>query len=142
MGKEDVTPVAGLLRASGDSENERGLERMLYKSSVACMVAEADGSVVGFMSYDVARVSKIKVVSFVVSEPQRRQKIGTAMIMHIVGKLNGRRNKVELSVSEYNLPAQLFLRSAGFKAESAKELPTGQSEYKFVYRLAEATQPV
>lgn len=136
MQRADVPAVAAMMRASGEVETERSLERMFRKSSVVCTVAELDGKVVGFMSYDVGRVSKIKLVSFVVDGAHRRIGIGTNMISTLTSKLGGKRNRVELSVSEYNLPAQLFLRSAGFRAESVDKDETGKSEYSFVYRLS------
>lgn len=142
MLRADVPAVAAMMRASGEDETERSLDRMFKRSSVVCTVAEADGEVVGFMSYDVGRVSKIKMVSFVVAEGRRRSGIGTKMISTLTSKLGGKRNRVELSVSEYNLPAQLFLRSAGFRAESVSKDDSGKSEYSFVYRLSEEPERV
>lgn len=142
MLRGDVPKVTSMLRASGEKDTEKSLERALFRSSVACMVAESDGEIVGFMSYDVGKVSKIKVSSLVVEESSRRRGVGRTLVSELVGKLNEKRNKVELLVSEYNLQAQLFLRSVGFKVEAVRSLSEDQSEYKFVYRLSESRQSV
>lgn len=142
MLRADVPAVAAMMRASGEGETEKSLDRMFKRSSVVCTVAEIEGKVVGFMSYDVGRVSKIKMVSFFVDEGHRRNGVGTKMISTLTSKLGGKRNRVELSVSEYNLPAQLFLRSAGFRAEAVDKDDAGKSEYSFVYRLSEEPERV
>jgi len=57
----------------------------------------------------------------------------------LTAKLNGKRSKIELSVSEYNLGAQLFLRSKGFRAVSVVDAGEGSSDYRFLYRLGQPT---
>lgn len=137
MRREDVPHAVKMMRENGEEESEKGLKRMLEKSSVACVVAESDDKFLGFLMYDIARVSKIKVLSLVVDEAHRRMGVGSRMMSLVTSKLNHKRNKAELSVSEYNLGAQLFLRSMGFKAVSVLDLSPSPSEYKFVYRLSQ-----
>lgn len=140
MNRGDVPAAVGILRSEGGSETERWLNGLLEKPSVMCLVAESDDRVVGVAIYDMARVSKIKVVSLVVEESQRRKGVGRSMMGLLLSKLNGKRNKAELSVSEYNLGAQLFLRSVGFKAVSVLQDNSGASDYKFMYRFSEMVE--
>jgi len=137
MNRGDIPSAISLLRADGGHETERWLNGLLDKPSVMCLVAETGDRVVGVAMYDVARTSKIKVVSFVVEEGERRKGVGRKLMSLLVSSLNKKRNKVELSVSEYNLTAQLFLRSVGFKAVSVAQDQSGASEYKFTYKFSE-----
>lgn len=140
MLRADLAEAMRIVRASGEGVTEGDLERMIKKSSVVIQVAESEERLLGFIAYDMSRVSKIKILSLVVDEPHRRKGVGRALVDLMVSKLNGKRNKVETSVSEYNLPAQLFLRSVGFKAVSASSEADGPSEYRFVYRAPEPAE--
>jgi ribosomal protein S18 acetylase RimI-like enzyme len=140
MNRGDVPAAVGILRSEGGDETVRWLNGLLEKPSVMCLVAESDDRVVGVAIYDMARVSKIKVVSFVVEEAQRRRGVGSKMMGLLLSKLNSKRNKAELSVSEYNLGAQLFLRSAGFKAVSVLADNSEASDYKFMYKYSEMAE--
>ncbi len=80
------------------------------------MVAEVGNEIVGYMLYELYK-TRISVVNFAVASPHRRQRVGRQMIDKLIGKLcKERRNKITLEVSEWNLDAQLFFRSAGFGA--------------------------
>lgn len=118
----------------GEQMDERRMDRLVSKSGVVCMVAEADGRVVGLMAYDISRVSKIKLILLAVDGDVRRMGVGKSLMDILTVKLNGKRNKIELFVSEYNLGAQLFLRSMGFRAVSVASASDGSSEYKFLYK--------
>ena len=108
MRREDVPQAVKMMLENGEEESEKNLNRMLERASAACVIAEADEKVLGFLAYDVARVSKIKILSLLVDEGHRRSGVGSSMVDLVISKLNNKRNKVELAVSEYNLNAQLF----------------------------------
>jgi len=140
MRREDVPQAAKMMRDNGEDESEKTLKRMLDKASVVCVVAESDDRCLGLLVYDVARVSKIKVLSLIVDESSRRMGIGSRMMSLVISKLNHKRSKAELSVSEYNLGGQLFLKQMGFKAVSVLDNPPSPSEYKFVYRFSKMVE--
>lgn len=140
MLRADLAEAMRIVRASGEGMTEKDLERMIKRPSVVIQVAESEGGMLGFIAYDMSRVSKIKILSLVVDEPHRRKGVGRTLVDLMVSKLNGKRNKVETSVSEYNLKAQLFLRSMGFKAVSALDTEDGVSHYKFVYRTTASVE--
>lgn len=140
MLRTDLPEAMRIVRASGEGVTEGDLDRMIKKSSVVIQVAESEDRMLGFVAYDVSRVSKIKILSLVVDKPHRRKGVGRFLVDLLSSKLQGRRNKVETSVSEYNLGAQLFLRSMGFKAVSSSGSESGASEYKFVYRTPEPAE--
>lgn len=140
MRREDVPRAVKMMQENGGDDSEKSLKRMLEKSSVACVIAEYDDKFLGFLMYDVARVSKIKVLALVVDESHRRMGVGSKMISLVTSKLNQKRNKAELSVSEYNLGAQLFLRNMGFKAVSVLDKSPSPSEYKFIYKFSQVVE--
>lgn len=137
MKKDDLSEAARIMESSGLGIDAKQIDRLISKASVVCMVAESSDKVVGVLIYDIGRVSKIKVVALAVDEQSRRRGFGTRLMSLVTSKLNAKRNKVELSVSEYNLTAQLFLRSAGFKAVSVVDNEAGSSEYRFLYKFAQ-----
>lgn len=140
MRREDVPHAAKIMRDAGEDDSEKNLKRMLEKASVACVVAESDDRILGFLMYDLARVSKIKVLSLMVDKSCRRMGVGSVMMSLVTSKLNQKRNKAELAVSEYNLGAQLFLKDMGFKAVSVLDNAPAPSDYKFVYSFSQMAE--
>jgi ribosomal-protein-alanine N-acetyltransferase len=92
--------------------------RCLRQRNSIGMVAEHEDRVVGFMIYELHK-SRLHVLNFAVGRPWRRLGVGTQMISKLIAKLSTqRRSRILLEVRETNLPAQLFFRSAGFRAIS------------------------
>lgn len=110
------------------------------KANCMRMVAEVDGTVVGFMVYELKKTSLI-LVDIAVHPDLQRRGFGTAMIARLQAKLNDktRRDQIILGVRETNLEAQLFFRQCGFLAT---EIIGGyfddfhEDAYKFVYEVA------
>ncbi len=85
------------------------------------MVAEHNNTVVGFMIYELSKLSKarIHVVNFVVAPDCQRQSVGTQMVAKLISKLSNQRYTcITLEVRETNLGAQMFFRTCGFRAVS------------------------
>ena len=80
------------------------------------MVAEYHGEVVGYMIYELAK-NKIQLLNMATARLYRRCGVATQMVAKLIGKLTlQRRNRITFEIRETNLPAQLFFRSAGFRA--------------------------
>lgn len=80
------------------------------------MVAECDKKVVGFMIYSLHR-SHLALLNFAVLPRMRRRGVGTCMALRMIDKLSvQRRTRLDAVVVDYNLQAQLFFRSCGFRA--------------------------
>ena len=112
--------------------DEYSLNEFVNKPNSICHVAELDGSVVGYLFYEMSpRCPTIKVSSLFVEPSHRRKGIGTSMILKLFSKMIRGKISIEFLVSEYDLEAHLFLRSNGFKAVSVIR---GQefSSYEFV----------
>lgn len=137
MKRTDLAEAVRIASACGLRMDERLMDRLVSKTGVVCMVAELEGRVVGLLAYDISRVSKIKVIVLAVESGSRRKGVGRELVDLLTAKLNGKRNKIELSVSEYSLDAQLFLRAMGFKAVSIHDAADGSSDYRFVYKREE-----
>ena len=71
----------------------------------------------GYMIYELHK-DRLKILNLAVAPEVRRTGIGRAMVTRLIDKLSQqRRTSIECEVSERNLPAQLFLQAAGFRAE-------------------------
>jgi ribosomal-protein-alanine N-acetyltransferase len=92
--------------------------RCLRQRNCIGMVAECEDHVVGFMIYELHK-TRLHLLNFAVSANCRRRGVGNQMLDKLVGKLsNQRRTRILLEVRETNLAAQLFFRTAGFRAVS------------------------
>ncbi len=97
---------------------EEDFIRCLRQRNCIGMVAEHGERVVGFMIYELHK-SRLHILNFAVADSARHRGIGQQMAQKLIGKLSSqRRTKITLEVRETNLPAQLFFKSAGFKATS------------------------
>jgi ribosomal-protein-alanine N-acetyltransferase len=97
---------------------EEDFVRCLRGRNCIGMVAEHDERVVGFMIYELNK-NRIQILNFATAGDCRRRGVGSQMVAKLIGKLSpGRRTRISLEVRETNLPAQLFFRSAGFRAVS------------------------
>ena len=129
--------------------SEEDFIRCLRQRNCIGMVAEYEERVVGFMIYELHK-SRLHVLNFAVNSDCRRHGIGRQMIDKLIGKLSAqRRNRIMLEVRETNLDAQLFFRTAGFRAISVLRDfydDTTEDAYLMQYRYqpepAEQTFPV
>lgn len=96
---------------------EEEFVRCLGQRNCIGMVGENDkDEIVGFMLYELHK-NRLHLLNLAVSAQCRRQRVATAMIDKLVSKLSWeRRNRIMLEVRETNLTAQLFFKSAGFRA--------------------------
>src|SRR6516164_8064200 len=120
---------------------EEDFLRCLRQRNCIGMVAEYGERVVGFMIYELHK-NKLHVLDFAAHAEFRRVGVGRQMLAKLVGKLSShRRTRIALWVRETNLPAQLFFRIQGFRAqEVVREYyqDTGEDAYSMVYLLDES----
>lgn len=102
------------------------------------MIAEQKEKILGFMVYELHN-TKIHILNLAVHPEHRRQSVGTQMIERLQGKLSEqRRTSLCMELRETNLPAQLFLRSQGFRAVNVLRHfydDTGEDAFLFSYRI-------
>jgi ribosomal protein S18 acetylase RimI-like enzyme len=80
-------------------------------------VVDVDGSVIGFLIYQLDRdVHEVVVKSVAVAADWQRHGVGQSMIASLDRKLTQGYERISALVPEGNLPLQLLLRSAGFRA--------------------------
>ena len=121
-----------------DSWTEKDFVYTMRQRNVIGMVAEYDEQVVGFSVYEFHKKYVVLLNVAVLPELQR-QGIGKAMIAKQKQKQKlslHRRERLQLTVDETNLAAQLFFRSQGFKATGIDRDPwgVGRDAYKMAYR--------
>ena len=97
----------------GDPWSDEDFERMLAQPYTDCIVAVAR-RVVGFAVYSVTN-DVVQLVNMAVDPDYRKRGAGTALVNTVKTWALPKR-PVETIVHETFLPAQLFLRSCGFKA--------------------------
>lgn len=79
------------------------------------MVVEYADHIIGSVIYRSLK-HEFEVLSFAVHPAWQRRRVGAAMVEKLISKLHRQRRKaIKLCVREHNLPAQLFLRSQGFR---------------------------
>ena len=115
--------------------------RCLRQRNCIGMVAEHQERVVGFMIYELHR-NRLNVLNFAVHPDFRRRGVGAQMVGKLANKLiHQRRTRILLQVRETNLDAQLFFRSAGFRAISVLRdyyEDTTEDAYLMEYRYRDA----
>ena len=105
------------------------------------MVAEYDGTIVGFMIYELHR-SKLCIINFAVDPAQQRRGVGRQMIRRLMEKLaQTHRKEIVLNVHEGNLSVQMFFKAVGFRAVGIlhgfyEDIPE-EDAYTMLYRLDE-----
>ncbi len=119
MIRRDMQSVLDIEKQSFEfAWSEDDFIRCLRQRNCIGMVAERGEQIVGFMIYELHK-NRLHVLNFAVHEDFRRNRVATAMIDKLVGKLAfQRRNRIMLEVRESNLSAQLFFRASGFRAIS------------------------
>jgi ribosomal-protein-alanine N-acetyltransferase len=119
--------------------------RCLRQRNCIGMVAEQDERVAGFMIYELHK-SRLHILNFAVGTRFRRTGVASDMVNKLIGKLSTqRRNRILLEVRETNLAAQLFFRSAGFKAVSVLRAfyeDTPEDAYLMQFRYRGSDVPV
>ena len=142
MIRRDMPEVLAIEHASFEFPwcEEECLQVLRQRNCIG-MVAESGERVVGFMIYELHK-NKLQVLDFAVHPDFRRQGVGRQMVAKLVGKLSShRRTRIALHVRETGLPAQLFFRIQGFRAQEVIRehyLDTGEDAYTMVYLLDES----
>jgi len=101
-------------------------------------LAEINKEVIGYCIYRLdTEQAQMSIISMAVAPHMRRKRIGVIMLLgeDAIEELNCKR--VCLTVSDDNLPAHLFFRATGFRAETITRnfFGPGHDGYNFVYRL-------
>ncbi len=144
MIRRDMPSVLSIEEASFEFPwSEEDFVNCLRQRNCIGMVAELDDRVVGFMVYELHK-NRLHLLNFAVAPDMRRRGVGHAMVEKLVGKLSlDRRNRIMLEVRETNLAAQLFFRSAGFRAISVLRdfyEDTEEDAYLMQYRYQSQSQ--
>jgi ribosomal protein S18 acetylase RimI-like enzyme len=119
---EDVTSIRS------DCGMSKDLLKVLSCPKYIIKVAELDGSVVGYLSYQNCR-GRTKINEVGVSKDFRRMGVASDLLNSLISKTDLESKSVEALVPEYSLATQLLLKKMGFVATDIKG-----SKYKFVLK--------
>lgn len=126
--KEDARRVASIRSRCGMDPGL--LDEVLHDSFGICKVVELDGKIVGFLAYRNGR-RKIRLVEVAVHPSFRRRGVALFLLNSMSARMELDPKRVEALVSEYNLPAQMLMKKAGFMAVETVTSPSG-SDYRFI----------
>jgi ribosomal protein S18 acetylase RimI-like enzyme len=109
----------------------------LGNSNCIGMAADANGTVVGYMIYELYR-EYFYIEHLAVRADLRRQKIGTQLVGLLLDRLNPqRRTCINTNVRESDLPTQLFFKNLDFRATLIRDYYETEDSYYFKHRLKE-----
>lgn len=130
MSMDEANPIVGHIRwmIRGDLKRVLEIERnsfsnpwteqeflsQLRQTSTIGMVIEFREMIVGYMVYDL-NSRNVKLQNIAVDVPFRRIGIGSQLMDKLKTKLINHREMIDATVSERNLPAQMFLKAHGFR---------------------------
>lgn len=139
MIRRDMAEVLAIEEACFDwyAWREDDFVRALRQRNVIAMVADKEERVVGFMVYELHK-NRLHVLDFAVHPGCQRLGVGRQMIDKLKWKLTEqRRRSITLHVRETNLPAQLFFRAMGFRADSVvRDLYNDCDEDAYLFQYA------
>ena len=141
MCRKDMKDVLRIERESFDEHawSEEQFMACLQNRNCIGMVAEYQGKVVGFMIFETQK-TKILLRTVATLSKFRRKGVASQMIDKLKKRLGRQRcNQIMLEVRETNLPAQLFLRSLGFRATDILHgffVENDEDAYRMVYKHA------
>jgi [ribosomal protein S18]-alanine N-acetyltransferase len=134
----DMLDVLAIEKMSFDSPwGEDDFIRCLRQRNCIGVVAVRDSRVVGYMVYELGQ--PMRLLNIAVHRAYRRNGVGIHLLEWLISRLQERRNRLDVTVRETNLGAQLFFRSQGFKAiEVLRNIfeDTDEDAYLMEYRLA------
>lgn len=115
--EKDKPRVLEIERQSFDSPwDAKDLSGCLAEKNVICMVVEVEGRIIGFFIFACCK-GHIDIYNLAVAPEYRRHGIGRMIVERLKTKLGQQgRHRLLVTISEWNLAAQIFYRSCGFRA--------------------------
>lgn len=114
--RRDVPEIIAIDRMSFTNPvSAEDIAAQMRATSMIWLVAVHDDRIVGYIAYSLLK-HQFAVDRLAVAPAFRRRGVASALVRKITRKMNdGLRSKVHVQVSERDLEAQLFFRSAGFR---------------------------
>lgn len=118
--RKDMPRVLEIDSELGIEDNESEYLELLRKRNGIGMVAEVDGIVVGYVIY-MLRKRSIEILHFAVDPHYSGRGIGRRIMDRMALKLTVlKRDFVTVSVNEYNVELQVFLKAVGFRCVNSE----------------------
>ena len=114
----DVPELLAIERESFEYPWSRAeFEYCLAARSCRGIVVKREGETLGYLFYEILNYG-FELISCAVRKSERRLGIGTALVRRLMEELDERRCEISCVARERNVPAQLFLRSLGFRVSA------------------------
>ncbi|MCP4166899.1 MAG: GNAT family N-acetyltransferase [Chloroflexi bacterium] len=131
----DLEPIVAIEKYSfAEPWSKKDFATCLRRLNIRSKVVIVDEQLIGYVLY-INHVTHVEIVNFAIHWEFRRQGIGTQVIDYLIAKL-GTCNLLQFILSEYNLPAQLFLKSCEFRCIAVHEShypDSDEAAYEFLY---------
>lgn len=130
----DLPATVRIEQATADPWTGERIERFLSNRTCIGMVIEDDEAeqICGYFLYEL-RARRIALHRLAVHPAHRRRGLARLAFKKLAGKLSShRRARIVADVSEDNLPLQLAMRAAGYRAVAVDR---DAGTYRFVYRF-------
>lgn len=113
----DIPAMLAIEEASFDDQWTADDFKSCFRDrSVSLQVAERGSEILGFFAY-LLRRDRLELLNLAVRPDVRRRGIGRMLLAKIKYKLSQfQRERLALTVGEWNLSAQVFFRTLGFRA--------------------------
>lgn len=136
--ESDLDDVLNIESASFEYPwSRRDFEYCLTLDRCGVLIAERKGVIVGYLVYE-ARRKSIRLLSCAVAESERRSGVGSFLLRELAARFGATRSEIVCFVRERNVPAQLFLRRQGFRAQWIKRSFYSSAEedaYQMTWRI-------
>lgn len=134
MIRRDMNEVLQIERGSFDEPwLEADFMAVLRNRSCIGLVAERGERVVGHMIYELDDHA-MNILNLAVAPDARRIGVGRAMVAKLIGKLRPGRSRLNVTVRDSNLDAQLFYRALSFRAVQVLRGLFGEGNDGYVMR--------
>jgi ribosomal-protein-alanine N-acetyltransferase len=134
--RKDMPAINEINIEAGYQLLDEQIIKMLRQRNVIGMVVERDGVVVGYMIYALESQA-IDLYHLVVDPVFQCQGFGRALLDALQAKLRSqKRSRIFITVSEYNVQAQVFLKACGFNwVETIRAWDENGDGYLFEYAI-------
>jgi ribosomal-protein-alanine N-acetyltransferase len=131
--RRDLTDIINIEQLSYEvAWTKQDFERQLQHKNCIGLVATLKEDIVGYVIYMLHK-ERIEVINMAVHPKYQKQGIGTTILEKIKNKLGNKRNRMTVDIEEYNLIAQLFLKSNGFLATRTNKYSDSADSYEMEF---------
>jgi len=110
---KDVMPILLDTMQEESPTEEEVIEMLRERNTVGVVVETEESTIAGLCLYSI-HPKRVEVRFLCIHPNKQGQGYGRFVMAYLLRKLNNKRKKIEMEVSEFNVEAQMFLKASGF----------------------------